>query len=229
MALDNLQLRDGLANPFILRSKDVSAAGDGTIQRTMVLATPYPMDFGVGGSFHHTAKNGAVVMAAGLAASAPIYSFRNPSSLLSIVKRVKIAAWTTVGFTAGIATFDMLIARAFTAADTGGTASTLTGDNATLRTSLGTAGSTIMHSNTATLTPGTRTLDVGAVESWNTAAPVAASTPFNNVPMKLFEKLDAEHPLVLAQNEGFVIQATVPAVGTWSWSVTTEWDEVPQY
>jgi hypothetical protein len=27
-------------------------------------------------------------------------------------------------------------------------------------------------------------------------------------------------------NEGFVIRATVPATGLWSFAVTTEWDEV---
>ena len=34
-------------------------------------------------------------------------------------------------------------------------------------------------------------------------------------------------PLILAgSGEGFVIQATVPATGTWTWGCAIDWDEV---
>jgi hypothetical protein len=38
-----------------------------------------------------------------------------------------------------------------------------------------------------------------------------------------------EWPLVLAQNEGFVVQATVPATGTWAFQAIIEWSEVTSF
>jgi hypothetical protein len=35
--------------------------------------------------------------------------------------------------------------------------------------------------------------------------------------------------LLLAQNEGFVVRATVPATGTWQFGVTVVWTEVASY
>jgi hypothetical protein len=45
----------------------------------------------------------------------------------------------------------------------------------------------------------------------------------------LFEKLAGEHPLILATNEGFVVEATIPATGTWQFALTLEWAELPAY
>jgi hypothetical protein len=38
-----------------------------------------------------------------------------------------------------------------------------------------------------------------------------------------------DYPLALANNEGFIIAATVPATGTWNLSVATDWEEFTQY
>ena len=35
-----------------------------------------------------------------------------------------------------------------------------------------------------------------------------------------------EWPVVFVQNEGFLVRATVPATGTWTFSVIIEWLEV---
>jgi hypothetical protein len=35
-----------------------------------------------------------------------------------------------------------------------------------------------------------------------------------------------EYPVLYEQNEGFVIRATVPATGTWTFEVQVEWAEV---
>lgn len=231
MADDNTQMP--IATPFTLRSKDISAAGDGSIQAAMMLSRLYPLDWSLnevsGGMFQHTAKS--ATMAAALAANAPILAFQWTSgTLVGVVRRVKLAAWSLdTGFAAGIATFDMYVARAFTAIDTGGVTSTLTGNNAKLRTAMSTASAVIVHSSTATLTAGTRTLDAAPVESWNAAAPTTAYAPLANPPVKLFEKLPGEHPLVLAQDEGFVIQASVPATGDWAFAASIEWDELPLF
>ena len=39
----------------------------------------------------------------------------------------------------------------------------------------------------------------------------------------------SDHPFILAQNEGFNIAATVPATGTWRFSVQVEWEELASY
>jgi hypothetical protein len=176
-------------------------------------------------------------MAAGLGLASPIYSWRwavapqtPPNVSLALVRRITIAAATsgTAGFAPGLATFSMYVARAFTAPDTGEITTPLAGNAAKLRTSMASSLAQIQHSQTQSLTPGTRTLDASPVGTFTIAAPTSIFTQFMTVPpMKLFEKLQGEHPLVLAQNEGFVIQATVPATGTWTFVVNAEWDEVP--
>lgn len=229
---DNLSIKDGGDNPKSMRSKDVSAASDGSLQIIRHLATLYPVDFGIGGCYHTVIKSGS--MAAGLAAAAPILSFRNSlTTVNAILRRIKFSAWSLgTGFTAGLATFDLFVARSFTASDTGGAAVTLTAPQAKLMSSMAGAGVTIRASTTATLTAGTRTLDTNPIESLNVAVGTATNTPFvggvNGSPPAMFhEKRGSEHPVVLAQNEGFVIQATVPATGVWGWAAALEWDEVP--
>ena len=223
--MDNKQLKDGVGNLFTLRMRDKSATGDGSLQSTMVLASGYPLDYGSGGMFQHCGKSGAMV--AGLAAAAPIYAFHWPASLLALVRRVRVSAWTNgTAFTAGLATFDLYAARAFTAQYGGGNVANLTGDAAQLRSTMGASKAEIMYAATVALTPGTRTLDPDPLHSLTVAAPATANAPFSAAPLTLFEKLQGEHPLLLVANEGFVIRASVPAAGIWSFAVTTEWDEI---
>lgn len=223
---DNLAIKDGNDNAKSMRSKDVSAAGDGSLQRILHFSTMYPVDYGAGGCYHTVVKSGS--MAAGLAAGSPILAFRNPSTTLkALVRRIKFNAWTIgTGFAAGLATTELYVARSFTAMDTGGAALTVQGK---LATAMAAASSVIQYATTGTLTAGTRTLDTNPVESENVTAPTAAYTPFTSNPLRanIFDKLGSDHPLLLAQNEGFVLQSTVPATGVWGWSCKIEWDEVP--
>jgi hypothetical protein len=223
--MDNKQIKDGVGNLFNIRMRDLSAVGDGSLQRSMILTSGYPLDYGTGGMFQHCAKSG--VMASGLAANSPIYSFYWPASLLGLVRRVRLNAWTLgTAFAAGLATFDLFAARQFTAPYGGGALADLSGDHAQLRTSMGTSLAEIMVATTAALTPGTRALDPDPLDSRTVTAPVAINTTVTAGALTLFEKLQDEHPMMLVTNEGFVIRATVPATGLWSFAVTTEWDEV---
>jgi len=225
---DNIFLKDALSHDFKMRAKDTSVAQDGSIQTVRHLAMPYPVDYGTGGCFQICSKSG--VMAAGLAANSPIYSFRwSNTAFNAIVRRVRMQAWSLgTGFTAGLALVDMFVCRGWTVSDTGGTIDTLTGDNGNLRSAMPpTLLAELRHSSTATLTAGTRTKDTQPVESMTYGITTAINTPFSVTATKLFERLGAEHPFVCANNEGFTIQATVPATGTWSWWITSEWDEVP--
>lgn len=225
---DNTAIRDGNANLFKLRTKDTSSVSDGSLQINWHLSTVFPIDYGIGGCFHMASKSG--VMAAGLAANAPIYAFRWVSTTLNcILRRVRISAWTTTtGFTAGLMEFDLYRVKSWTAADTGGVTDTLTGDNGNMRSAMpSSALSEIRHSSTATLTAGTRTVDSQPIDLMVVTAPTTANTLGVSRGL-VFEKTGAaDHPYVMAQNEGFLIQATVPATGVWSFSIVPEWDEVP--
>jgi hypothetical protein len=130
-------------------------------------------------------------------------------------------------FTAGAGLFNLFAARGFSASDTGGGALTMTTNNAKLRTAFATSGvQDIRCSATATLSAGTRTLDAAPLAAINVPVP-ATTVSTILVPLRnLYEARPGDWPLVLAANEGFVIQATVPATGIWNFSCNVEWDEV---
>lgn len=170
-------------------------------------------------------SNVSGTMAAALAAGSPIFSFRYTGSGVAVIKKVTISAGDLVGFAAGFVNFQLFAARSFSASDSGGTAATLTGNNGKLRTSFATTAVGDMRiSSTATLTAGTRTLDTMPLGGIS----ISTVTTAGGTVLGAFDILTAgasNYPAVFANNEGFVIQATVPATGTWSTTVTVEWDE----
>jgi hypothetical protein len=204
-----------------------------------------PTDVGSLGSYIVAASSGT--MAAGLAGAATIFSVRwGDSTRAMVVRRVGLTARNlTTAFAAGVFLFELMQARSFSASDSGGSAITLTGNNAKRRTSFGSSLVTDMRiSTTGTLTAGTRTLDGNAAQLIRGNVPATAvNYPFvglgcANIPgastgaystewQNLFEMdIATEWPLVFVQNEGFIIRATVPATGTWTFDVLVEWSEV---
>lgn len=187
------------------------------------------IDPGALGQYKFALKSG--LMAAGLAANSPIVSFRYSGAAICTVRRITFSAGVnTTAFALGVAQFDLFAARTFTASDSGGTAATLTGNNGKLRTSYAsTAVADFRCSSTAALTPGTRTLDAQGMESL--VRSIAASTALDiiNPGTEFFKALPGDQRLVLATNEGFVIQATVPATGTWNFAVGVEYDELASW
>jgi hypothetical protein len=187
------------------------------------------INVGAYGSYSASAVNGTTVMAAGLAAAAPIFALRSAAAAgpLVVIRRVRFEA--NVGTTAFANTpgyFQLFVARAFSASDTGGAAATLTTNNAKRRTAFGTTAlQDFRYSQAATLTAGTRTLDstpIASVVTQNVATAGAQLVP----PTDLLRYGPDAWPLILAANEGIVIQATVPATGVWNFSVSVDWDEV---
>lgn len=175
-------------------------------------------------------------MAAALAAGSPIFSFRNPtnSSAIVVVRKVVVSAGGIAAFAAGVVTLQMLVARSFTAPDTGGTDITpgSASNQCKLRTSMAAtqlvSTGSIRISSTATLSAGTRTLDaqaIGSVSGSTTATAGAIMIP----PTNLLQASAGDFPVVLAVSEGFVIQATVPATGTWTFAVSVVWEELASY
>lgn len=194
-------------------------------------------------------------MAAGLAGASPIYACRwGDATRLMLLRRVALdARILATAFTAGATLFDLIIARGWTGNYTGGTSILPTGNSQKRRTTFGTTLITdLRQSATATLTAGgTPTLDGAAVMNLRghvsatatnaplvsagsgagTAAVVgAAVSTYTAIPQDLWRPdFSGEWPMVFAQNEGFIIRATVPATGTWDFSVTMEWSEVTAF
>ena len=207
---------------------------------------PMPMDVGALGSYQVSVVSGTI--GAGLGAASPIFSMRwGNASNAALIRRLSVAARCLgTAFTAGATLFEMMMARAFTASDSAGTAVTLTTNNAKKRTNFGTSLVTDMRiSSTATLTAGTRTLDaqpIAQVRGFVPAtqvnypmigeavgfAPGASTLAFALRPFNIFfADMGNDWPIVLRQDEGVILRATVPATGTFEAIIEVEWDEVP--
>jgi hypothetical protein len=164
----------------------------------------YPND--VTGWFSIGAQSGAVT---GAAAGSELFSLRNASAKLLIVRRVGVGLIATTGFTAAQKVdLGLIIARNFTAASTGGTAIALTGSNGKHRTSLATPLSLDMRiATTGNMAGSVRTLDANTVSQTGGFAAAAGTgvliTPALN---NLFGHDTGDYPLVLAQNEGIILQ-----------------------
>jgi hypothetical protein len=165
-------------------------------------------------------------------ASGTLFSFRNISANPILVNRVGIGYITTTAFTTPqIVDFSLFIARAFSASDTGGTAIALTGNNGKVRTSLATLTSVDCRiTSGALLTAGTRTLDTNALATvgWFSNGVGTGVTPAIN---NLYAASDGDYEIILAQNEGFVINNATAfgAVGVGSIYVNVELAELSSY
>jgi hypothetical protein len=195
--------------------------------------TMRPSDPGSLGAYALHIDNGTTVMTAGLAANSPIYSFRWGNSNLCVPRSIRMSVYDmTTAFAAGRMDFAAFFARGFTASDTGGTTATLTGNNCKKRTSFGTTLLTeVRFSQTVTLTAGTRTLDAQPFGRLAVNGLGAAANGNLVLPQSILWQRDTsdEYPLTFAQNEGFVIQASVPATGTWFWNCSVEWAEFASF
>ncbi len=196
--------------------------------------TLYPNDVGLLGAYSTTVKSG--IMAAGLAAASPIVSFRwapaTNTTALCVIRKMKFSMFNLgTAFAVGDALFEYYVARSFTAVDTGGGAATLTTNNAKLRTSFATTQATILVSATATLTAGTRTKDANPFRDLQ-GVDTTTTIPFAPIVLgetEVYRAEPGEYPLILAPNEGVVIEATVPATGTWTFYAGFDWEERLSY
>ena len=198
-----------------------------------------PVSYGAGGWYRMGMTSGT--MAAALGANSEIFQFRyvTAASRIALVYKVSISAGLNVAATAaGLIAFRMTAARAWTAAGSGGTRATLTGDNVNLRTSMATSEvNDAGISSTAALTAGTKTLDTTDMGAISTGIGTGAITVSAGLPIiantALFDADgEGQHPLVLANQEGFVIRVganAFPATMTWSFSVNVLWAEVPAF
>ena len=193
----------------------------------------------IGGHYMLSAQSGALT---GVAAAGPVFSFRwapgQGAPPYALIKKVQIAAVITTGFTAAQAVdFDLVLARSFTSSDTGGSALTpFTGNSQKMRAGLmSTSALTDCRiATTAALAAGTRTLDSSALTSAPIVFPLTTATSGlgegGGDAVDLFkEDAVAQHPLMLAVNEGFLIRVVTAmgAAGVIKLYVNVSWAEVP--
>lgn len=179
----------------------------------------------------------------GLAAGAAVFSARwGDATRLALILRVTVSViQSAAASTAGRVDRRLVIARNFTVSDSGGTAITLTGNNQKMRTSQGSSLFTDMRvASTAALTAGTRTLDsqgIGIAATWAnlTTSPTATGTASTTAHNRIIDKYDLfnttanfNYPIVLAQNEGIIVdmQSAQPASSSLSTFIEVQWAEV---
>lgn len=183
------------------------------------------------GSYSASHLSGTV--AAGISGNSEIFQFRwSDRTRVAMIHSVTLdgLAGSATAFTAGFAKVDLLFARAWTADGSGGTAMTLTGDEAALRTSNATPlVGAIRGSSTAALSAGTKTLDTQPLGLFPFSIGTVVSAIYVPIPVPLYDERAARHPIIVAQNEGIVVRATVPATGTWQFGVTVRWTETENY
>lgn len=191
-----------------------------------VLIMPLPP--GTLGSYSLAAVSGAI--AATPAANDQYFSFRWGNAVnYAAIEMVYVSVATSAAITTAVPFgLDMVIARAFTASASGGTALTLTTNNAKLKTDFSTTLVTDMRiATTGALTAGTQTLDAQPMAQvvFGTGTAVGSTILTQSV---LFDRAVNDYPLVLAQNEGFVIAASMTghATGSLRVGVNVKWLEV---
>ena len=212
---------------------NVVAEVDGPAYRALRV-TMRPIDYGALGQYR--ASTITNTMAAGLGAASEIWQARwTQASNLAVIWGVGVdgLSGSTTAFAAGFAQINLTIARSWTVDGTLGVNLNLTGNNAKLRTSMATCSMAIRFSQTAALGAGTKTLDAQPVGQLSFAMNTAASVNYMNM-IGLYGPIALEDggnpsPIVLAQNEGLVIRATVPATGTWQAGFSMAWSEVASY
>lgn len=195
------------------------------------------VDYGVLGHYSYGGFTG--ILPAALAANSEIYQFRwaDATRFAVITKVIISAAVSTTFFAAGVPVqIDMIKSTAWSVAGTGGTALTPAAalkHRTSMGSSLVVAGDARI-ATTAALGAGTKTLEANSMAALIAAGPITASLNGVIIPPStiLFnaEPGDGEHPLILAQNEGFSIRSVaVPGTGTWQASVRIRWAEVAAY
>lgn len=173
------------------------------------------------GHYSVAGKTGAIT--ATLAANSTLFSMRwSDATRFAIIERIAINAYTVGPITASVAVdFDLIFARSFTVADSGGVSLLPAANMNERRTSMGTTlFNDIRIANTGTLTVGTRTLDTNPIRKVFGVSGTAALTRWFLTDMPLIWDSvyggGGQHPLILAQNEGIVIRNNLvgPATGT---------------
>lgn len=206
---------------------------------TPVHGTPGPLPVGQGMAGRLSMTSG--VIPAALAANSELFQFRyvTAASRVCLVHGISVSAGANVAATAAaLQALRATIARAWTAAGSGGTRAVLTGNNQKLRTSHATSEvNDAGIATTAALTAGTKVLDAQDIGAVSYGVGTGAITTAVGLPLFPKTNLMGEFsgsmawPIILANQEGFVIRSGLigPATMTWQLAVDVIWSEVDAF
>lgn len=194
-----------------------------------------PMELGARGAYALAWESG--IMAAGLAGNSEIFQMRwADASRVCLIRSIILnASRNTTAFATGVASFRLNIARGWTVDGGGGAPVVFSTANTNKKRTdfpLSLFSDTgVRGSQTAALTAGTKTLDTNPLAAMNTFISSGATTvpdPWIIPPGAYLWQRNTheEYPILLEQNEGIVIRATVPITGTWQFNVNVEWAEL---
>jgi len=196
---------------------------------------PRPPAYGTLGYYRSANVSGAIT--ATLGAASNLWTLRGTNaSNLCIVQNVQMIAYVASTITTSVAFIaELFIARSYTANATGGTSYVPASGQQKMKTSMGNSlMGDLQICGTSGLSAGTWTLDnqpIGYAEgnSGTTTGTVFFGNGNNGVLYK--QDTTNTYPIVLAQNEGLVIQNVLagPATGTFTIGVAVEWGEVATY
>lgn len=227
-------------------SAALAGVGAETAKGLHVAAKPH--DYGALGHYRAVLTTGTI--AAGMSAQGEILQMRwVDATRFCIIQQVTIVEFRTIttAFAAGRFVFELTRSTSWSADGSGGSAVTVTDPQLQLRPP--TMGASLFSTGfriatTAALGAGTKTFDTlpmgwspGHTGTTPTTSqqfiPVVASpvTGGGGPGVDLYQPDtgNGEHPIVLSQNEGVSVRATVPATGTWTASVLVKWAEVTAF
>jgi hypothetical protein len=204
---------------------------DGTTFRAL-RTTIRPTDYGAFGNYRLSTTVALVVTQA---VNGTLFSFRwGDATRLCVIQDIRLQCLQTAAATATIMpSFEIIQARSWTVSDSVGTAVTLTGNSFKKRTSMGTTLVTDIRKSAvaAGLTAGTRTLDADAILQMPTQQTITTPNATLYAADLDFDS-GVAHPLVFAQNEGFIVRGPTVvfgAAGTANLVVDVAWAEVSAY
>lgn len=226
----------GVPYPGTTGTPGVEQIIDGTFGASRVSLRP--LDYQTGGQIlGHYRVASLTGLTTSIAAGGAIFSFRFApgTSNFAVVERVSVAAVITTAFTAGQPVdADVVIVRAFTASDSGGTALAPLGSSNKVRTSMGNSlASDVRIATTAALGAGTGAADAAAfgigVASQTNAVGTGGGVNGSGDLYSL--NMNAAHPIVLQNNEGFRVRVVTAqgSTGVVKYYIAAEWAEVVGY
>jgi hypothetical protein len=192
---------------------------------------------------HYSVAVDTGAVAAGMASNGQLLQFRwTDTTHLAVITEISVTGMrATTAFAVGAIDLKATVARAYTVDGSGGTALEFGGDsnidNAALRTNMGDSlVGDLRVATTAALTAGTASLeanDIGHITThssggWSAATPIIGSIYLPTTTLFKADFNDGSYPLVLAQDEGFVVRAVVPATGVWNLGMLVKWTEVTE-
>lgn len=189
-----------------------------------------PIEYGGFGHYKATLRMSST---AAQTANSRLLELQNPSaSILIVPTRLVIRALQTAAGTAQENSVDVYKATSFTVVST---VNAVTGAASKKRTSMGSSLAAFRYLTltgvAAGMTGSTATKDTLPIATapYNVAAAINTNGPIATA--DCFDDVNGTHPLVLAQNEGLVIENRILNVTSYgvTWFIDLAWAEVPAY